>query len=90
VPLLEIDAMFRMTTGEYVSLVASTGGVPIDQRNHRPSLVSLGIEPEQWASTIRSAIQWFGTAVGSTAELLNEAARRKTRHVVNPIKIYRE
>jgi REP element-mobilizing transposase RayT len=90
VPLLEIDAMFRMTTGEYVSLVASTGGVPIDQRNHRPSLVSLGIEPEQWASTSRSAIQWFGTAVGSTAELLNEAARRKTRHVVNPIKIYRE
>jgi hypothetical protein len=82
--------MFRMTTGEYVSLVASTGGVPIDQRNHRPSLVSIGIEPERWAATIQQTVRWFGTAVGSTAKLVTEATRRKTRHVVNPLKIYRE
>jgi REP element-mobilizing transposase RayT len=90
VSLLAIDALFPLTTREYVSLVASTGGVPVDQRDHRPSLVSLGIEPEHWATTIRSTIQWFGTAIGSTAELLNEATRRKTRRVVNPLKIYRE
>ena len=90
VPLLAIDALFQMTTGEYVSLVAFTGGVAMDQRDHRPALASLGIEPEQWTTTIRTSIRWFGTAIGSTAALLNEGRRRKTRHVVSPLKIYRE
>ena len=90
VPLLAIDALFQMTTGEYVSLVAFTGGVAMDQRDHRPALASLGIEPEQWTTTIRTSIRWFGTAIGSTAALLNERRRRKTRHVVSPLKIYRE
>jgi len=53
-------------------------------------LVSLGIEPEQWAATIQATIRWFGTAIGSGAALLKEATRRKTRHVVNPLNIYRE
>ena len=89
VPLLSVEALFPLTTGEYVSLVASTGGVPIDQRDHRPTLASFGIDPEAWVNSIRSTIQWIGTAVGNTAELLHEAARRKTDHVVNPLRIYR-
>jgi hypothetical protein len=88
--LLAIDTLFRMTTREYVSLVASTGGAPVDQRDHRPALVSLGIEPERWATSIQTTIRWFGTAIGSTAELVTEATRRQTRHVVNPVRIYRE
>lgn len=90
VPLLAIDSLFQMTTREYVSLVASTGGVPIDQRDHRAALVALGIEPEQWNTIILMGIRWFGTAIGATAELVKEATRRKTRRVVNPLNIYRE
>jgi putative transposase len=90
VPLIAIDTLFPMTTGEYVSLVAATGGAASDQRDHRPTLASLGIEPAQWAAALRTTIRWFGTAIGNSAELLNEAARRKTRHVVNPLRIYRQ
>ena len=89
-PLLAVNTLFPMTTDDYVSLVAATGGVPIDQRDHRPTLTLLGINPENWTSSLQTAIQWFGTAIGSNARLLGEAARRKTRCVVNPLKIYRE
>ncbi len=88
--LLPIDALFRMTTRDYVSLVAATGGVPLDQRHHNPQLASLGIDSDRWFNTLTKAIRWFGTAVGSAGDLLKEAHRRDARRVVNPLKIYRE
>ena len=90
VVLLPIDALFQMTTREYVSLVATTGGVPIDQRHHSPRLAALGIDTDRWSTTLTKAIRWFGTAVGSAGDLLKEAHRRDARRVVNPLKIYHE
>ena len=90
VVLLPIDALFRTTPRDYVSLVAATGGVPIDHRRHDPRLAALGIDSERWASTLTKAIRWFGTAVGGSVDLLKEAQRRRAHHVINPLKIYLE
>ena len=64
VALLPIDALFRMTARDYASLVAATGGVPIDDRHHGPQLTALGIDSDRWSTTLMKAIRWFGTAVG--------------------------
>ena len=90
VVLLPTDALFRMTTRDYVSLVATTGGVPIDQRHHSPRLAALGIDSDRWSTTLTKAIRWFGTAVGGEVDLLKEAQRRQAHRVINPLKIYRQ
>ncbi len=50
----------------------------------------MGINAEIWADTIGRTIEWFGTAVGRTRDLLKEARRRKARRVVSALKIYLE
>jgi hypothetical protein len=86
--LIPINTLFGFSTSEYVSLVGATGGVPTDQRDHRGTLAELGIDAEIWASTIGQTIEWFGTAVGRTRDLLREARRRKARRIVNVLNIY--
>ncbi len=88
--LIPIERLFGFSTGEYVSLVGATGGVPADRRDHRGTLTGLGINADAWSQTIGRTVDWFGTAVGRTRELLNEATRRKARRVANPLKIYVE
>ena len=73
-----------------MSLVGATGGVPTDQRNHRTVLAEMGIDADTWANTIGRTIEWFGTAVGRTRDLLKEAQRRKAKRVVSAINIYLE
>ncbi len=90
VAILPIDALFRLTTRDYVSLVAATGGVPIDHRRHDPRLAALGIDSDRWSTTLMKAIRWFGTAVGGEVDLLKEAQRRQAHRVINPLKIYRQ
>ncbi len=77
-----------MTARDYASLVAATGGVPIDDRHHGPQLTALGIDSDRWSTTLMKAIRWFGTAVGGTDDLRREAQRRSASRVINPLKIY--
>ncbi len=86
--LTPIDMLFSFSAREYVSLVGATGGVPTDQRDHRGTLTEMGINADSWAQTIGRTIEWFGTAVGRTRDLLTEARRRKTLRVVSALKIY--
>ncbi len=88
--LIPINTLFGFSNSEYVSLVAATGGVPTDQRDHRGRLTEMGINAEIWADTIGRTIEWVGTAVGRTRDLLKEARRRKARRVVSSLKIYLE
>ncbi len=73
-----------------MSLVGATGGVPTDKRDHRCTLTEMGIDAETWADTIGGTIEWFGTAVGRTGDLLKEAKRRQARRIVSAIDIYLE
>ncbi len=86
--LIPINTLFGFSTSEYVSLVGATGGLPADQRDHRCTLTEMGIDADIWANTIGRTIEWFGTAVGRTHDLLEEARRRKARRVVSALKIY--
>ena len=88
--LIPINALFSFSTSEYVSLVGATGGVPTDQRDHRGTLTEMGINAEIWADTIGQTIEWIGTTVGHTRDLLKEARRRKVTRVVSALKIYLE
>ena len=88
--LVPINTLFSFSTSEYVSLVGATGGVPTDKRDHRDTLTEMGIDPAIWADTIGRTIEWFGTAVGRTRDLLKEARRRKARRVVSAMNIYLE
>ena len=88
--LIPINALFSLSTSEYVSLVGATGGVPTDKRDHRRTLTEMGIDADIWGDTIGRSIEWFGTAVGRTRDLLKEARRRKARRVVSAMNIYLE
>ena len=88
--LIPINALFGFSTSEYVSLVGATGGVPTDRRDHRGTLTEMGIDADVWAETIGRTIEWIGTAVGRTRDLLKEARRRKVTRVVSAMKIYLE
>jgi hypothetical protein len=86
--LLPIESILTMTTRQYISLVAKTGGVPIDEDSHGDRLVALGIDPARWEKVLNRTATLFGTAVGSTVNLLKEAARRGAKRVINPISVY--
>jgi len=88
--LIPINTLFSFSTSAYVSLVGATGGVPTDKRDHRCTLTEMGIDAETWADTIGGTIEWFGTAVGRTGDLLKEAKRRQARRIVSAIDIYLE
>ena len=88
IALLPIDALFRMTDREYLSLVAATGGVPIDDRHHSQQLSALGVDSNRWSTVLMHAVRWFGTAVGGPDALRKEAQRRSANRVINPLKIY--
>jgi REP element-mobilizing transposase RayT len=88
--LIPIDSLFNLSTSEYVSLVGATGGAPTDNRDHRGTLTEMGIDPDIWATTIGRTINWIGTAVGRTRDLVEEARRREAKRVVSPIDIYLE
>jgi len=88
--LIPVKSLFGFSTSEYVSLVGATGGVPTDERDHRCTLTQMGIDPDTWADTIGRTIEWFGTAVGRTRDLLKEAQRRKVQRVVSAMNIYLE
>ncbi len=88
--LIPINALFSFSTSEYVSLVGATGGVPMDQRDHRCTLAEMGIDADAWGDTIGRTIELFGTAVGRTRDLLKEARRRKATRVVSAMNIYLE
>ena len=90
VPLLPIESIFRMTTRQYVSIVATTAGVPIDRQDHDDILTSLGIDTALWGGAMAHSIRWFGTAIGRTTDLLGEATRRNVRRVVNPLRVFVE
>jgi len=90
VSLMSIDALFRMPTAQYVSLVAATGGIPVDDHDHSATLTSMGVDTNQWYARLGASIKWFGTAIGRTSELAHEAARRNASRVVNPLPIYDE
>jgi hypothetical protein len=53
-------------------------------------LTEMGIDADLWADTIGRTIDWIGTAVGRTRDLLNEARRRDVQRVVSAIDIYLE
>jgi hypothetical protein len=86
--LLPIESNLTMSTRQYISLVARTGGVPIDEDSHGDRLVALGIDPPRWEEVLNRTGALFGTAVGNTVNLLKEAARRGARRVINPIDVY--
>jgi hypothetical protein len=90
VALLPIEAMFRMTDREYLSLVATTGGVPIDDRHHSQQLTAMGVDLNRWSTVLMHAVRWFGTAVGGSDALREEAQRRSANRVINPLRIYRK
>ncbi len=71
-----------------MSLVGATGGAPTDQRDHRGTLSGMGIDADLWGNTIGRTIEWLGTAIGHTHELLKEARRREARRIVSSLKIY--
>ena len=79
-----------MTTRQYVSIVATTAGVPIDRQDHDDILTSLGIDTALWGGAMAHSIRWFGTAIGRTTDLLGEATRRNVRRVVNPLRVFVE
>ena len=89
-PLIPIDTLFNFSTSQYVSLVGASGGVPTDKRDHRDTLTEMGIDADAWAITIGRTIEWFGTAVGRTRDLLKEARRRKAQRIVSAMNIYLE
>ncbi len=86
--LLPIESILTMTTRQYISLVARTGGVPIDEDSHSDRLVALGIDPPRWEEVLNRTAALFGTAVGNAVNLLKDAARRGARRVINPFEIY--
>ncbi len=88
--LIPISTLFNLSTSEYVSLVGATGGAPTDNRDHHGTLTEMGIDPDIWATTIGRTIDWIGTAIGRTRDLLEEARRREAKRVVSPIDIYLE
>ncbi len=91
--LIPVNTLFSFSTGEYISLVGATGGVPADTRDHqdhRGTLTEMGIDADLWATTIGRTIEWFGTAVGRTRDLIKEARRRDVRRVVSAMKIFLE
>jgi REP element-mobilizing transposase RayT len=88
--LIPINTLFGFSASQYVSLVGATGGVPTDQRDHRDTLTEMGIDADLWADTIGRTIDWIGTAVGRTRDLLKEAQRREVQRVVSAIDIYLE
>ena len=88
VPLIPIESLFRTSTAKYVSLVARTGGLPIDSEAHTDRLASLGIDPKRWQAVMNSTARLIGTAVGSAVNLVKEAGRRGASRVVNPIDVY--
>jgi len=72
-------------------LVEDMGGLRTDGRDdQRDTLAELGIDAARWAQTIGRTIDWFGTAVGRTRDLLKEARRRKARRIVSALKIHLE
>ena len=73
ITLIPINTLFNIPTSQYVSLVGATGVVPTDQRDHRGMLTEMGIDADAWANTIGRTIEWIGTAVGHTRDLLKEA-----------------
>ena len=88
--LIPINTLFGFSTTEYVSLVGATGGVPTDHRDHRGMLTGMGIDADTWGNTIGRTIEWFGTAIGRTQDLLKEARRREAQRIVSSLKIYLE
>ena len=89
VRLLPIESIFRLTTRQYVSLVGATAE-RARTRSGDQALRSVAIDPRRWTDTIGDTIRWFGTAIGRTRDLLDEAVRRDTRRVVNPLPIFVE
>jgi REP element-mobilizing transposase RayT len=87
--LIPIESLFLMTARQYVSLVAQTGGVAMDEEPHVERLTALGIDAQRWTAVLKDTVKLFGTAVGSAVNLLKEAARRGARRVINPIDVYR-
>jgi len=82
--------LFGFSASQYVSLVGATGGVPTDQRDHRGTLTEMGIDADLWADTIGRTIDWIGTAIGRTRDLLKEARRRNAKRVVSAMDIFLE
>lgn len=87
--LLPTDTVLGMTTRQYVSLVAHTGGVPIDRQDHDGHLTSLGIDPPRWKQVLTTTARRVGSVVGNAINCLKEAQRRRARRVVNLLDIYR-
>lgn len=88
--LLTTDDVLRMTATQYVSLVASTGGIPFDEQDHGARLTALGIDPSRWKKALTTTVRRIGSVVGSAISCLKEAERRRGKRVVNAIDIYRE
>ena len=87
-PLIPIRSLLDMTTSQYVSLVAHTGGVPIDDKDHAGRLRSLGLDPSRWQEVMTRTARRIGTAVGSVASRLEEAGRRGATRVLNALDVY--
>ena len=87
--LVPVESILSMATGEYVSLVARTAGVALDDVDHTDRLSSLGIDTVRWQEVMTQTTRLFGTAVGSVARLVGEARRRGSRRVVNALDVYR-
>ncbi len=86
--LLSTDEVLGMTPRQYVSLVAQTGGVPIDQADHDSRLTALGIDPPRWKQVLTTTARRVGSVVGNAINCLKEAQRRRARRVVNLLDIY--
>ncbi len=87
--LLPIESILSMATKEYVSLVADAGGVAGDNVDHTDRLSALGIDAGRWHEVMMQTARLFGTAIGSTSKLAEEATRRGYQRVVNALDIYR-
>ena len=87
--VIPIESLFSMTTGDYVSLVAHTGGVGQDEGDHAQRLSALGVDPARWSKLLSRTARMYGTAIGCAAELVTEARRRGCRWIVNALDVYR-
>ena len=86
--LISTRGLFGMTTRQYVSLVARTAGVPMDDVDHSLRLRSLEIDEARWLEVLTSTARLFGSVVGSAVSRINEADRRGARHVVNALDVF--
>jgi hypothetical protein len=86
--LISTQGLFGLSTRGYVSLVARTGGVPIDERDHGRTLAKLNIEERRWLEVLMSTARLYGSVVGGEMGRITEAQRRGARHVVNTLDVF--